>query len=113
MPYIDVDQAGNNAIFVRKGIELNSFFKDLGAEGGDVIKSINGTPIDLDAIRPIIGQSFNWSPDTEITMTVQRGEQELTLSGKVGTPTAMVKTIVPNESATPEQLQLRKTWMKG
>ncbi len=113
MPYIDVDQANNNAIFVRKGIELNSFMTDLGLQGGDVISSINGTTIDLDAIRPIIGQSFGWTPDTEITMEVDRSGKELTLSGKVGKPVVTVETIVPEEGATAQQLKLREAWMKG
>lgn len=113
MPYIDVDQAKGNAIFIRKGIELNSFFTDLGAQGGDVIKSINDTAIDLDAIRPIIGQSFSWTPDTKITMEVQRGEEELTLSGQVGKPMVTIQTIVPAESTTDQQAILRAAWLKG
>ncbi|MEX0288887.1 MAG: peptidase M61 [Flavobacteriaceae bacterium] len=113
VPFIDVDQSSDNAIFVRKGIELNSFFTDLGAKGGDVIKSINGTPINLDAIRPIIGQSFGWTPDTEITMVVQRGDEEITLEGKVGTPMVNVERIQPIDNASPAQTKLRKVWMKG
>ena len=54
IPFIDVNVADNNSIFIREGIELNSFFNDLGAQGGDVIKSIDGTPITLESIRPII-----------------------------------------------------------
>ncbi|MCW5516286.1 peptidase M61 [Muriicola sp. Z0-33] len=112
-PFIDVDQANDDAIFVRKGIELNTFFKDLGAKGGDVIKNINGTPIDLEAIRPIIGQSFGWSPETEITMVVQRGEEEITLKGKVGKPMVNVTRIRPVENETTEQAKLREVWMKS
>ena len=112
-PFIDVDESNDNAIYVRKGIEQNSFFKSLGAEGGDVIKTINGTPIDLEAIRPIIGQSFGWSADTDIKMTVQRGEEEVDLEGKVGTPMLNVETIVPFESVSPKESQLREAWMKG
>ncbi len=113
VPYIDVDQTNDNAIFVRKGIELNSFFKDLGLQGGDVIKSINGTPINLEAIRPIIGESFSWKPDAEITFVVERGQEELSITGKAGTPMVKVQTIVPAEKATPAQIKLREAWMKG
>ncbi|WP_299532384.1 peptidase M61 [Ulvibacterium sp.] len=113
VPFIDVNQSEGNSIFVRRGIELNSFFNDLGAKGGDVIKSINDTSINLEAIRPIIGQSFQWSPETEIKMIVQRGEEEITLEGKVGTPVLQVETIVPMENVTPEKKELRKAWLKG
>jgi predicted metalloprotease with PDZ domain len=112
-PFIDVDPSNGNAIFVRKGIELNSFFNNLGAEGGDVIKSINGTPITLESIRPIIGQSFGWSPDTEVTMTVQRGDEEIKLEGEAGKPVLQVQTIVPVETVSPTEIQLREAWLKS
>ena len=113
VPFIDVDQSNDDAIFVRKGIELNSFFKNMGAAGGDVIKSINDTPINLEAIRPIIGQSFGWTPETEIKMTVQRGDEEIELEGKVGVPMLSVKTIVPMEGVDSKELKLREAWMKA
>ncbi len=112
-PFIDIDPSKDNAVFIRKGIPLSSFFIDLGAEAGDVIKSINDTPITLEAIRPIIGQSFGWTPDTEITMTVQRGEDEIKLEGKVGTPMLQVGTITPVENIAPKEAQLREAWLKS
>lgn len=113
IPFIDVDQAEDNAIFIREGIALNSFFKELGALGGDVIKQINDTPIDLDAIRPIIGESFGWDPDTEIRMRVQRNDEEILLEGPVGTPTIEVERIVPLENVSERQARLREAWLKG
>lgn len=113
VPFIDVDQANDNAIFVRKGIELNSFFKDLGVQGGDVITSINDSAINLEAIRPIIGQSFGWGPETEIKMTVKRGEEEIAVEGKVGTPLLNAQVIGVMEGATERQATLREAWMKG
>lgn len=113
VPFIDVDQANDNAIFVRKGIELNSFFNELGVQGGDIIKSINGTTIDLEAIRPIIGQSFGWSPETEINMTVERGDKEIAIEGKVGTPLLNAQTIMVKEGTNDGQAKLREAWMRG
>ncbi|MBT8292095.1 MAG: peptidase M61 [Eudoraea sp.] len=114
IPFIDIDMNNNDAIFIRSGIELNTFFTDLGAQGGDTIQSIDGMPISLESIRPIIGQSFGWTSDRQITMVVKRGEEELTLQGKVGTPTLRVTTIVPIDSLenSPES-ELRKAWLKG
>ncbi len=113
IPYIDVDRESDNAIFVRKGIELNSFFNELGVQGGDVIQSINGTIIDLEAIRPIIGESFSWTPETEVTMEVQRGDNSVKLSGKAGNPVVEVETIVPVKNASEGDISLREAWMKG
>lgn len=113
VPFIDVDQENNNAIFVRKGIELNSFFTDLGMQAGDVIEQINGTPINLEAIRPIIGESFGWTPDTEINIKIKRGGEVLDLKGKVGAPTLNVETIIPIDGANDKQAKLRNAWLKG
>ncbi|MDO6517439.1 peptidase M61 [Zobellia uliginosa] len=112
-PFIDVEQGNESVVFIRKGIQLNSFFKGLGAEGGDVIKEINGTPVSLESIRPIIGKSFGWSPDTEISMVVERDGKEVLLEGKVGTPTVNVETIVPVENVSDEVLELRQAWLKA
>jgi len=112
-PFIDIDLTKGNAVFVRKGIPLSSFFTDLGAEGGDVIESINGVPITLESMRPIIGESFTWSPDTMISMTVQRDNEKVTLEGEVGTPMLEVGTIVPVENVSPKQAMLREAWLKS
>ncbi len=113
MAFIDVDPAEDNAIFIREGIPLNSFLTTLGAKGGDVIKRINDTSIDLEAIRPIIGESFNWDPAQEITMVVLRDDKEVVLEGKVGSPTVQVEQIVPSQSASELQSSLREAWLKG
>ena len=113
IPYIDVDPANDNAIFVREGIQLNSFFNDLGAQGGDIIKSVDGKMTNLVNIRLLIGQSMNWDPDKEIVMVVQRGDEEITLKGKVGVPTLKVVKLGPIDGASEQQKNLREAWLKG
>ena len=113
IPFIDVDTSKGNEIYVRKGIELNSFFNDLGLQGGDVIKRIDGTEIDLETIRPIIGLSFGWAPEREISILIQRGDEEISLSGKVGDPTVKVQKLLPIEGVTAEQSLLREAWLRG
>ena len=112
VPYIDVDQT-DNSIFVRRGIELNTFFKDLGMQGGDVIVSIDGTKINLDSIRPIIGQSFGWYPEKEISVVVSRDGEEMEFQGKVGMPMVDVRSLVPEDGGTEKQTKLREAWLKG
>ncbi|WP_273565618.1 peptidase M61 [Maribacter halichondriae] len=113
VPFIDVDQSNDNAVFIRKGIELSTFYKDLGLQGGDTIISINDIAINLEAIRPIIGQSFGWMPETEIKMVVDRDGEEVAVEGKVGTPMLKYETIVPVEGVTDAHAKLRQAWLKG
>lgn len=113
IPFIDADPSNGNAIYVRKGISLSSFLTDLGAQGGDIINSINGTPVTMEAIRPILQQSVVWPAEQEITIVVQRGEEEIILNGTAGTPVVMVEKITTVEGLTDAQTKLREAWMKG
>ena len=112
IPYIDLDQS-DNSIFVRSGIELNSFMTDLGLQGGDTLKTIDGIPINLESIRPILGESFGWTPDREISIEVLRDDQEVQIQGKVGSPKVNVRKLSRTEDATDKQDQLRENWLKG
>ncbi len=111
IPYIDVDPDNTDIIFIREGFPLNTFFTGLGAQGGDIIKNINGTDITLEAIRTVIGQSFGWTADTDVTMVVERDGEMLTLEGKAGTPTVTEKGIFEDSEASAEAVALRKAWM--
>jgi hypothetical protein len=46
-------------------------------------------------------------------MVVQRGDKEITLTGKVGVPTMDVVKLVPMEGASDKQLKLREAWLKS
>ena len=111
--FIDADPSNDNAIYVRKGIPLSSFLTDLGAQGGDIIKNINGTPISMEAIGPIIQQSFVWPAEEKIAMVVKRGDEEITLNGVAGTPVVMVEKVTDVEGITDAQKKLREAWMKN
>lgn len=113
IPFIDVDTTNGNNIFVRNGISLNSFFNDLGIQGGDIIKTINGTTISLESIRPIIGQSFAWTPETEIEIEILRDGAVLQVKGLVGSPTVEVTKIIPVEGISEDFTELRRAWLKG
>ncbi len=113
IPFIDADPTDNNAVIIRDGITLNNFFNDLGAQGGDVIKSINGSEVTVQGIAPILQESFTWPADKEIIMVVKREGQELVLKGVAGTPSIKAEALRPNEEASDTQIKLRTAWLKG
>jgi len=113
MPYIDADPSNLDTIFIRKGVELNSFFSDLGAKGGDVITNINGAAITLESMRSIIGQSFGWDADKDINMSVERDGETIELIGKAGTPTYNERKIISVNSPSEEAIALREAWLKN
>jgi predicted metalloprotease with PDZ domain len=111
MPFIDVNPQ-TKAIFVRK-TTLNSSMLDIGLQGGDIIKSVNGTAFTLESIQNVIMQSMTWQPDTEINLTIERDGKELQLKGKLGTPKIDSEKIVEKQDATEAQKTLRHSWLKG
>jgi hypothetical protein len=111
IPYIDADPANLDIIFIRKGMELNSFFEGLGARGGDIITQIDGVTITLETMRALIGESFGWDPEKEIVMKVNRDGEEVVLSGIVGIPTYKDRLIVPLEDAGEAAVKLREAWL--
>ena len=111
-PYIDVKEA-DETVYFRNRIALNSFLTDLGVQGGDVIKSINGTEYNMQNVRNMIMASFGWKEGDDIAMVVVRDGKEVALSGKVTKPMAIKKSIATNPNATPAQIKLREAWLKG
>ena len=113
IPFIDVDQENGNSIYIREGIGLSSFYDDLGIKGGDVIKSINGTAINLESIRPIIRESFGWTDGTVIKMEIIRDGETIVVEGPVGTPTMEVEKIIPVAGVSEDFSDLRNAWLRG
>ncbi len=112
-PYIDVSQA-DKAIFIRSGIELHSFFKEMGLQAGDVIKTINGTSYDLSNVYALIGGSASWKEGDAINFTIQREDQEITLEGKVTIPMINKASITELQYFVEgPELRLRQSWLKG
>ena len=112
VPYIDVDIENDSVVFIRDGIKLNSFFNDLELKGGDVLRAINGEKITIESLRPIIGESFSWTPEKVIEVTVERNGEMVTVKGTVGSPMKMVKKITLIKDATEKEVSLRNAWLK-
>ena len=113
IPYMDVDVQNDSVVFIRENIALNSFFEDLKLQGGDIFKTINGQDINLETLRPIIGESFAWTPETEISMTVVRDGEIVAVEGVVGQPVKKVKKIVPLQEVSQKTIDLRNAWLKN
>lgn len=108
-PFIDGRQ--NGELFFRN-VELSSSHKVLGIQPGDIIKSVNGTDYNLNNVQPLIGASFSWTPDTELTMVLIRDGEEIEISGIMGAPTLPTLNLTEAEEATGEQIMLRNYWLE-
>ena len=111
-PYITANQETMEIIF-RKDTEMNTFLKSLGIEGGDTLKSINGTEYNIKNVYDLIGASQTWKEGDAITMTVLRGEEEMKLQGKVITPEGKQMKMMEVQNADGDKIELRNAWLKG
>ncbi|MFN2261773.1 MAG: peptidase M61 [Psychroflexus sp.] len=112
-PFIDANQE-TGEIFFREGYPMNSFFSELGVEGGDIIKTINGTDYSLQNIRPLIMSSMSWGEGQEFKMTVERDGEEVIFETETTQPyinKTSLKSMDLDDSD--ERLKLRKAWLKG
>lgn len=112
VPYITANQQTMELVF-RNDIELNTFLKDLGVQGGDTIKSINGKEYTIQNVYDLINATQSWEEGNPISMTVERDGEEITLEGEITKPMDMDKRLVEIQNADGEQMELRNAWLKG
>lgn len=110
-PYITLTAEGN--ILLRPDLELNSFLKEVGLKGGDIIKSINGTVYNAQNIYDLITASQNWNVGDPITFVIARDGKEITLESKIVEPTAVGKKLSEIQNPSNEQMELRNSWLKS
>ncbi|WP_397445523.1 peptidase M61 [Polaribacter sp. R77954] len=112
----------NRQIFLSVNQEQKIFFIDrkntalaaLGVQSGDVLKSVNGTDVNLQNIRTFIGQSFQWKEGDTITFEVIRNGETLKLEGDFVKGTTEVENLVIEElPETDAKKKLRDAWLKA
>lgn len=108
-PYITVNPS-TKEIIVLPGIELNSFMKSLGLQGGDIILAINDTAYNLDNIYDMIIGSMSWQENDPITFKIKREDKEITLKGTVQIPMDEVDGYQATDDA---KKTIREAWLKG
>ncbi len=111
-PYVDINSE-TGELFFRENITFNSFLDELGVEGGDIIKSINGTAVNQENAYNIIMSSLSWEPGTEVTIVVERNDEEITLAETAFQPQDKeLKLVDQSLDESNSKVQLRRSWLK-
>ncbi|MGY5851036.1 M61 family metallopeptidase [Salegentibacter sp. F14] len=110
-PYID-GNPDTGALFFRENISFNSFLNDLGIEGGDIIKSINGQEYNIQTAYNMVMTAESWEEGQEVTVVVLRDGEELSLTAKAHQPTTTSTRIIEKNDDN-AQVKLREAWLKG
>ncbi|WP_029033043.1 peptidase M61 [Salinimicrobium terrae] len=110
-PYITVNAEGE--IVLRNDMPLNTFFKEVGLMGGDIIKTINEKPYNVQNVYDLINDSVNWSVGDPVSFTIERNGEELQVEGKVIEPMATGMRLMETMNPNSEQMELRHSWLKS
>jgi len=111
-PYITANQETMQIVF-RGDTEFNTFLKELGVEGGDVIKSVNGEEFNVQNVYELIRKSQEWKEGDDFTMTIVRNKEEMQLKAKVSTSMDTQMTLSEVQNADGDKIELRNAWLKG
>ena len=96
---------------------LNPSIDAMGVKVGDVFLGIEGDLFpeinekNSDQINAMLTPTLSWEADKEITLTIKRDGEILSLSGKVGNPTAIVNGLIENPEADKANIKLRQSWL--
>ena len=92
----------------------NTALAALGVQPGDVLKSVNGTDVNLQNVSGFIGQSMQWKAGDTITFEVIRNGETLKLAGDFVKGTTEVENFVIEDlpDNNPKK-KLREAWLKA
>jgi predicted metalloprotease with PDZ domain len=96
----------------------NSSLDALGIQEGDLLVELEGNNLDNPspesgaALNQLFRDTFSWKEDKDLTMTVMRDGEKLTLTGKVGKPSVLSTGIISKDSATTQEVALREAWLR-
>ncbi|GAA4274392.1 peptidase M61 [Aquimarina gracilis] len=102
---------GSKEIVFESNITLNSFLKNLGVQGGDILQDINNKTYTIKNIYDLFGDSNQWKLGDDISFRIKRGGQEVTLTSKVIEPTMEKIVLQLDPSASEQQVDLFKKWI--
>lgn len=110
-PYID-GNPDTGEIFFRENISFNSFLNELGIEGGDILKSVNGQEYNIQSAYNLVMTAESWEEGEEVNFVIERDGEELNLSAKTHQPTT-TSTRITEKDDDNAQVKLREAWLKG
>jgi predicted metalloprotease with PDZ domain len=108
----DGDQKTGEIFFSSMALK-NSFWASQGIQTGDVIKKVNGTELKIQNAQQVVGGMFGWQPGQDITMTLERNGETINLETTLTEATALSETLKEDETATSENIQIRKAWLNN
>lgn len=100
-------------IYFTDAVKENSFWAENGAQPNDVIKKINGEDVTLPTANSIFQKVFMWQLGEEVDVVLDRNGEEVIIKTILTQSYTTGTTLMDDPNATPQQIALRKAWLKG
>lgn len=100
-------------LFFTESVANNSFWTEEGILPNDVIREIGGTVLTLQNAQTLIGNMYQWQPENDYELKIERDGKPMVFKGKLKQPYTVSKSLIEDENATSAQKELRKAWLKG
>lgn len=91
----------------------NSFWNEQGVQPGDIVKEVNTKTLTFENAQQVFTEMFLWQPGTEIDIKLSRAGEDIIIKTKTTQSYAAGKKLVPDDTATHAQIDLRNAWLKG
>jgi predicted metalloprotease with PDZ domain len=108
-PLITIDPSTKEIIFIPHA-PLNTFLKNVGIQGGDILISINDTTYNLDNVNDLIMWSTSLKENEAVHFTIKREGIEKKLSGNAILPQELISGFQFTETS---KETLKEAWLKG
>jgi predicted metalloprotease with PDZ domain len=100
-------------IFFTDLVKENSFWADNGAQPNDVIKNINGTDVTIQVANQVLQDVYMWKPGKDVVVKLDRNGKEIVIKTKTTQSYTTGEGVLEKADATPQQIAIRKAWLKG
>jgi predicted metalloprotease with PDZ domain len=101
------------SLFFSESVANNSFWTEEGILPNDVIKEVGGTLLTLQNAQTLIGNMYQWQPEDDYEIKVERDGEAMVFKGKLKQAYTVSKSLMEDENATTAQKELQKAWLKG
>jgi predicted metalloprotease with PDZ domain len=108
-PLIIIDPSTKEIIFIPHA-PLNTFLKNVGIQGGDILISINDTTYNLDNVNDLIMWSTSLKENETVHFIIKREGIEKKLSGNAILPQELISGFQFTETS---KETLKEAWLKG
>jgi len=108
-----VSGSPDNGIFFNGLALKNSFWAEQGVKEGDIVKEINGVKVTLENAQTVFQKVFGWQVGEEVEVKLDRDGEEIIIKTTTTQSYVFEKSLMVDPTASDEQNNLRKAWLKG